>query len=554
MWTALLLVGQAAAPADLAWTLRVARAPEPRLAVEVRCAGDADGVTEFGLSEDSGGVLALGDWIAEASVHGADGAPLPVQRVASGRWEVRHPPGASLLWRHAVSANRRQEDPDPRVHYAPLVNEELIHVLGGLALPLPAHLAGAPRAVELSWEGLSEAGWSAVCPYGAGPGPHRVEMDPAEFRHAPFLAGALDLAERELHGHPVRFAVQRGAFAFGAAQLADSALPIVAAQRGFFADWERPRFLISAVPVGVRGSNSMSIGGTGLHESFAVFLPHDSRLDSAFGSMTVPRLLAHEMFHHWNGGILSLDEQPQTSFWFSEGFTDFYARRLMFRAGLLEAEAWLADVNHSLRQYAASPALHWSAERIRDAFFTDREAGSHAYRRGDVIAMAADYELSRRAGRAGGLDDFMRDLVARARRGEKISPARWFELLAERTDAAFAAHLRAVAVDGEPLRMPEDFGFPEFRLEAIEIHAYELGFDFPASVSGPGIVGVVEGSAAHRAGLRNGMRLAGFAGGDADPDAPVRVTVLDASGQRLDLEWLPRGATRPGWRLAPRDD
>jgi predicted metalloprotease with PDZ domain len=258
------------------------------------------------------------------------------------------------------------------------------------------------------------------------------------------------------------------------------------------------------------------------------------------------------MFHHWNGGVLGLDEQPQTSFWFSEGFTEFYTRRLMLRAGLLDEQAWLDDVNDSLRQYVACPALRWSAARIRDAFFTDRAAGAHAYRRGDAIAMAVDDELSRRAGRAGGLDDWMRDLVARARGGEEISPERWFELLAERTDAEFAAHVRAVAVDGAPLRMPEDFGFPDYRLEPIAVHGYELGFDFAASVSGPGIVGVAEDSAAYRAGLRNGMRLAGFAGGDADPDAPVRVTVLDAAGQRLDLEWLPRGDARPGWRLVPR--
>ena len=64
--------------------------------------------------------------------------------------------------------------------------------------------------------------------------------------------------------------------------------------------------------------------------AFMLFLSHEDTFDAAR-----VRLLAHEMFHHWNPrsmGPMSADasESPQ---WFREGFTVYYEAAIPLRAG-----------------------------------------------------------------------------------------------------------------------------------------------------------------------------------------------------------------------------
>src|SRR5207249_1806845 len=133
--------------------------------------------------------------------------------------------------------------------------------------------------------------------------------------------------------------------------------------------------------------------------------------------------IAHEVFHHWNG--LVLDAQPE---WFREGFTNFYARKLVRRAGVYRIDDAVAHLDAELRRYALSPYRD-----LGDAAAAQRSAHDPAvqemiYARGDLIALLVDLELRRHHK---SLDDVMRALVAEPPRD--LSRDRLLEIFARAT-------------------------------------------------------------------------------------------------------------------------
>ncbi len=54
-----------------------------------------------------------------------------------------------------------------------------------------------------------------------------------------------------------------------------------------------------------------------------------------------PGVLAHEMFHMWNGGSIVPDGAAEL--WFLEGGTEFYTTDTLFRAGRLSAVNYVGD-------------------------------------------------------------------------------------------------------------------------------------------------------------------------------------------------------------------
>ena len=81
-------------------------------------------------------------------------------------------------------------------------------------------------------------------------------------------------------------------------------------------------------------------GGVELTHSIALFQPSGHPLD--FGLKYV---LAHELFHEWNADQMRAGDTPLL--WFSEGFTDYYARLLLLRSGLISLDDYARGVQHA---------------------------------------------------------------------------------------------------------------------------------------------------------------------------------------------------------------
>lgn len=222
--------------------------------------------------------------------------------------------------------------------------------------------------------------------------------------------------------------------------------------------------------------------GAFLTRSFALWF------DGARGLDPEIRLtIAHELIHRWVGGAVRLvDADGHDAAWFAEGFTVHFARRALLDAGLARPGEMLPDLRRTLGEVAPG-----------------EEPLPPDYRRGAQWAALLDASVRKHSGGARGLEHVVRELVARARAEGKIRQplAALREALGSKAGAELdrlAAHPYA-AVD-----LPYAAFGPCFRRVSREVTGFDLGF--AGLHAGAGVVHeVVRGSAAERAGVREGM-------------------------------------------------
>ena len=544
------LFAPASGASELHFEIRAPRADDPRVRLCLRTQADADGRCALEQKGNWAGTEDSSVDLEELRAQGADGRDLELQHDGRGRWHVEGRPHEVLVVRWSIPKNGFLQSKVHQDHYRAALTDELFHAIGFHLWIGPVESAGAgPRRITLDWSGFEVLGWTCVSSFGTGR--HLVLERPLdEFRGAVFLAGRCVLRERSIRGRRLVVALPEHGLEHADDGFADLCARVVEAQRAFFDDWNYPFYLISAVPTLPADPHSHSLGGTALTDSFALFLQQGTDLGAqASIRPQILHVLAHEMFHNWCGRGTPVRPPEELTYWFSEGFTDFFTRRLLLRAGLTTTREYAASLEQSLREYAKNPQRNCSNEEIRAGFWKSPETGEMPYRRGDLVAARLDCAIRARSAGKQSLDDFLREAVELGRRGQELDVETLLAGIERWTDARLARELRAVVVEGATLELPRDTFAPCLAIEPVGVPTYELGFDFEATRASDTIRGVVPGSAAQKAGLADGQKLLGFMG-ERRADRPVTVTV-ESDGKRRNVQYLPQGPGEllPGVRV-----
>ena len=122
------------------------------------------------------------------------------------------------------------------------------------------------------------------------------------------------------------------------------------------------------------------LSGMGLYRSFALMAAPGSELTDAF-----EHLFAHELFHHWNGGVLQAKQPDKLAYWFIEGFTDYYSLRILHESGYWQPKVYAKWTNRHLREYDENPAQNASNQDILERYWQERDT----VRRGALSARLA---------------------------------------------------------------------------------------------------------------------------------------------------------------------
>lgn len=532
-------------------TVSFRRVDDRRVDVSLSTVAPEDGVVVFAATEAWGGVSPCVDEIRDLHVVDAAGAALPTTRPDPNRWRVATTPGRRVRAVWTLRTPDERLKPDWGEHYRPLVDPTLFHAIGMVALVAPEHVQdGRPVRIAIRWSGFDGETLSS---FSRGPGPDVVELPFDRFRHAVFLAGDVRVDERSLRGAPLRVAIHDERWSFTDNQFVDLAERVVRMEREFFDDWDHPPYLVSLIPIGADAELSFAYGGTGLTDSFALFMaPGATLAPGTVGVHGVRHLLAHECFHHWNGIDIEREAPEELAYWFSEGFTDYYARLLLWRNGYESLEQTAASLNRSIREYWTSPVRAAPNAAILEAFWTDKRVSDLPYRRGDLVAVVLDQEIRRRSNGARTLDDLMRALHAAAvERGETVSTESLLAEFARWTTPEVAARLRAVVVDGAPLELPAALDDPPLVRTTQLTGTFDLGFDVEASRQTRVITGVRPGSAAAAAGVADGMGLQGLTAYWNDVDRPVEIdVVIDGEVRRIRYQPVRDPVEIPAYRPA----
>lgn len=547
-----------AAPQAAAYTLTLLPGSPPRVRVTLSVRGEADGESRLAMAPNWGGVQNCERFVDGLSVRDQAGKECAITSdpAAPHGWNVSHAPDAALVATYLLRPSPTDALAQFGTHYEPVVRNDLLHLIGETGLIYPEWLEDqGPVDITFAMEGFKENGWEVATSFDLSGG--RLHCPLHEFRHGMFLAGRVRLHDRDIRGGRLRVAIYGDDWGFTDDQMTDLIERVITVEREFVDDFADPYFLVTVVPTGARATaKGFGSGGTGLTNCFALSLapgitagpgsPHQDR---------IVHLLAHEYFHTWNGGEITIEGAEELAYWFSEGFTDFYASRLLRRAGLIDDTKWGTRLNETLKKFWLSPVATEPATTIQREFWTRREVQELPYARGEVVALMLDEEIRRTSGGARSLDGFFLEVLADARKGEKVSTENLLARVSRWTSDPFAATLRGIVVDGSLPDPPARISEPRASRVVADTYRYDIGFDLDRSIATKVAAGVREGSAAHAAGLRDGQAIRGFDVFRGDPDKEITLTITENAEARP-IKFFPRGAPVqiPSYRLIAAEE
>ena len=458
-------------------------------------------------------------------------------------WILRHGRGATINCVYEVNPGVRQFDWEHTHH--PITTPELFCGMGNAFLLVPHEQNGvSERTFEVVLRWRLPAGWRAACSWGAG----RTLGDnvrAVDLRNSVYVAGDLATGTFRRDGQTLDIAMSRR-FGFDIDEFGEKALEIIKVQCDFMGETAFPPFVISAIPVGEPlPPEDTRIAGTGLYHSFALYIPPQARLNSG-----VEQLFSHELFHFWNGRILRAADPERLMFWWIEGFTDYYALRLLYEGGVWDAATYAGWLNRHLRDYAQNPAINATNEEILERFWTHRDTyGEVAYQRGQALGLRW-HRLARQRGVSDGIDRLLKTLVAQQRTGgAPLSNADVRRAGVRALGDWFGGEFDEYVGAARAVDVPTDALAPEIVGELAQVHEYDPGFDRVATLRDKRVRGLRAGSAAAAAGLREGDRVSAWQL-HPDPQRECSLTV-QREGRSETIRFFPRGRNLAVVQFAP---
>lgn len=399
------------------------------------------------------------------------------------------------------------------------VDGAAISAVGGSLLISPA-LKGDYR-IALKWDtSAMSAGAQGVSSWGDGD----VDLPAgpiARLERAVYMAGPL---ERETRG------------AFSAVWVAgqppfDPRPPMQwtamlhLAMSAFFKDATQPPYRVF-----MRFNPMNAGGGAALTHSFIVTYGKNITGES------IKSILGHEMTHTWTANGIGA--------WYNEGIAVYYQALIPWRAGLIDADQYLQDLNETAYRYFTNALRYTPEAEVGPRFWEDTRIRVLPYDRGAMYFAVLDGKLRRVSGGKRSVDDLIQTMMLRVRDGQPVSESVWVELLRKEIgDDGPATHGSMMA---GRLMLPEsdDFG-PCFRRIVKKMRQFDLGFDNASIVSNPKIIrGLKADSAAAKAGLRDGDQVTYAVAldavqGDLDRTLTLQVT---RGNETFPITYRPRGA------------
>lgn len=572
--------------------LRFPNAVHHEAEVHLRFSAVPAGDLELRMARSSPGRYAVHDFaknVYDLRIFDAGGAPLPFRRLAPNVWLVDGAHGGVVDVFYTLFADRAEGT------YAG-IDETKIHLNIPATLLYAPALADRPSYVTFvppdpSWRIATQLQPTSAAQTFRAPNLQYL-MD------SPTHLGALDVREWTIGTGPrqqtIRFAINHEGSAREVTDFVERTKRVVDEMAAVFG--EQPRFDFGSYTFiacyrstcardGMEHRNSTSLTSSG---------------SLAASASQLLGTVSHEYFHAWNVERIRpaslepfnfADANMSSELWFAEGFTNYYGRLVLRRAGLTPEAEYARLLGAAVNTVASSPARRFDpavrAERglapatppgapldlgpvamSRRAPFLDAATSvdptSFAntfisyYTYGEAIALALDLTLRSRTP-ARTLDDLMRLMWERFGRAQTdaLAPARTYSVrdveqaLAEVSgDPAYARDFFRRYIEGSQLpdftalldhagivvrqAEPNDAWMGDARLGSV---------GDTVTVGGPSIVG----TPMYRAGLESGDRLLSLDGQRLRSPADV-ASLLSRKrpGDRVRVTWIGRAGPRTG--------
>ena len=426
-------------------------------------------------------------------------------------------------------------------HYSPILTKEYFHLIGKNCIVYPhwdnekiSDISGLQDKfnITLKWENFPES-WQLANSYGVNEKEQHLQLSIPLLRQSVYVAGDYKINKLECMGKPF-FTAARGELPFNDNELATLVESIIKTQRNFWKDYDFPYYIITAISIG----DQKSFGGTCLNNAFSLFLGTKN-----FSMKRLAGLLSHEHFHTWNGHKILTKEPEKLVYWFSEGFTEYYAQLLLLRADNTTIEEFVESYNNMLYKLYTSPVKNEPNERILKDMRNNYDIEKLPYFRGEVLAHNWDTQIKLATNGKHSLDDLMFDILREAVEKGEASCAELINRLSKKylltgLEEEIEKHVNA----GQTIIPHEKALGPCCTLEWQKMKNATLGGK-PKIENGKHLVDSLDPTgAAYKAGLRNGqIILESNIPFVLKPDFLIKLKIQDLDGSIKNIEFYPAG-------------
>lgn len=536
---ALVFLGATAPPDPVTQSVQFTLAPDlsdgalTGLEVQIRFHADSSGTTNFGWSEGWAGERKLWQWVRDLKVAGATA----VEKNGDGHWRIKSAPGEPLtVSYHIASAYDHDPTVDDSEQPRPVIRPTWFYAVGNALFGYPDDRENAPATFD--WSSTPGIGFASDLEHLAGRGRKASRAGTVSDALESVVIGGRNLRTFPARdGSGVRVAAV-GTYAFTPEELNSLARRVIAVERDYWNSDRDVPFLVTAAPI-VGSPTAMGFRGTGRGDAFALWVDQRTPLAS------MKWLLAHEYFHTWNPGQLGAmperrEERP-AAYWLSEGFTDYYARALMVRAGLISPEEFATIWNEMLAAYASSPVRSMPGVQAAAAFWNNEAAQKLPYQRGAMLAAIWNARLRAASQGAVNLDTMLHEQIAAAR-SSKEQATSLFKSLVRQKGMSIVADENRYLVKGEPILLPADTFGPCATIVTEQRPAFSRGFDADTTANADNIAtGVDPMLPAYAAGLRDGMNILARTEGQPDNALVPYALLVEDKGKQRTIRYLPHG-------------
>ena len=295
--------------------------------------------------------------------------------------------------------------------YRPIITKDYFHILGMRLFMFPVELfkdTNSKALFNISWDSLPNKGL-----FHSSFGKERdqlIEVTQEELYASFFVGGDFRRYQFYYQNKPVYFVTRGDWKSISDKEVLKILEETVQSQYQFWNDAIKTQFSVSLIPT--TEEKGYSIGGSGLTDSFISFASNNPTTTN----QRLTWLYNHELMHKWLGRTI-LNENEVEQYWFSEGFTDYYAYKLMLKHNNLTLKEFVDIINNEvlMPHYQDKVATIPNAELTFQKYWSNYATYSKLpYRRGLLYALILDTQIKQQTNFTKSLDDLMLSLYDKA--------------------------------------------------------------------------------------------------------------------------------------------
>lgn len=266
----------------------------------------------------------------------------------------------------------------------------------------------------------------------------------------------------------------------------------------------------------------------------------------------VEDVLAHELTHNWCNILENQTEDDGLSSLYAESTAEFYSSMMLHRAGGHELDVTVDSINKKLRDYYSSPFRNDAYRETYDKSWTHAFAQRVPYNRGIIMLIHLDHVIRKNTQGEKCLDDLVLDIAEKNKPYRNITWDGFCKAASALTDGESDEIFRSI-LEGGLLLPPSDYFGDNYELVESTVKERDEGFDLTVRFEPDSIVhGLVSGSNAELAGVRNGDKIISFISGNENDETAATHCVVQRDGNELAFDYVARGKEVPCWQYQKR--